>query len=196
MSLPTAYFDELYAHRSDPWRYLTRWYERRKRSITLASLPRERYTTALEVGCSIGVLTAELAARCDDLLAVDVSQRAVELARERVGTAARIEKIEFAAPLPSGPFDLIVVSEVGYYLDRAGWDDMLRQATGALSPGGDLVLCHWRHPVADYPQSGDEVHAHAETAGLVRLLRHEEEDFMLDVLSADGRSVARREGFL
>ena len=42
---------------------------------------RERYASAFEPGCSIGVLTAQLAPRCDRLLACDVAAAAVESAR-------------------------------------------------------------------------------------------------------------------
>ncbi|WP_197059284.1 PIG-L family deacetylase [Cryobacterium sp. MLB-32] len=74
-SLPAPFFDELYADRSDPWDVETRWYERRKRALTLAALPRERFGAVLELGCSTGVLTGELARRCDSLLAVDSADK-------------------------------------------------------------------------------------------------------------------------
>ena len=76
----------LYDESPDPWGFETSWYERRKYALTLASLPRERYTSAYEPGCSIGVLTRLLADRCDSLLASDIIPRAVEAASRRVGT--------------------------------------------------------------------------------------------------------------
>ena len=36
-SLDTAFFDEFYADNRDPWGYETRWYEERKRALTLAA---------------------------------------------------------------------------------------------------------------------------------------------------------------
>lgn len=187
------YFERIYERREDPWGYLDRWYEQRKRDATLAALPSERYDHALEVGCSIGVLTERLAERCGDLLAVDVSALAVERARARLGDRARIEQLDATSTLPAGPFDLVVLSEVGYYFGDA-LDVVLDAARAALSATGDLVACHWRHPVEDYPLSGDEVHARIAGLGLARLVRHEEEDFLLEVWSADARSVGRREG--
>ena len=56
-----ARFDDTHARRDDPWGVTTRWYERRKRSLVLGSLPDERYGAVLEIGCSIGVVTSELA---------------------------------------------------------------------------------------------------------------------------------------
>ena len=84
MTLPAAYFDAMYADSPDPWSFGDRWYERRKRELTLAALPARRYRRALEPGCSIGLLTAGLAARCDEVLALDTSAGAVRSAREHV----------------------------------------------------------------------------------------------------------------
>ncbi|CAN5351069.1 hypothetical protein BH10ACT7_BH10ACT7_19990 [soil metagenome] len=198
-TMPADYFDRLYEARDDPWRLATRWYETRKRAITVASLPDERYGRALEVGCSIGVLTEQLAPRCESLLAIDLSTAAVELARERVAghPHVTVEVSDAAADFPPGPFDLIVLSEVGYYFSGAALAALLDTVDQHLAPGGTLLACHWRHAVADYPLDGDEVQrAVLAIPGLTVLARHEEEDFSLAVLSRDDRSVARREGLL
>jgi len=191
--LGRAYFESIYERREDPWGYLDRWYEQRKRDATLAALPSEHYEHALEVGCSIGVLTERLAERCGDLLAVDVSARAVERARDRLGDRARVAQVDATAGLPDGPFDLIVLSEVGYYFGD-DLDAVLAGVHATLAPTGDLVACHWRHAVDDYPLSGDAVHDRIAALGLSRLVRHEEADFLLEVWSADARSVGQREG--
>lgn len=193
-TLDSHYFDATYARHDDPWGFETRWYEQRKRALTLAILPEERYARALEIGCSIGVLTAELAPRCDDLLAVDVSQAAVDRARSRVGRAARVERADVLHDFPSGQFDLVLLSEVGYYFDRTALERVLRSARAALAPGGTLVACHWLHPVAAYPLSGDEVHAALAGLGLPRVAVHREDDFVLEAYSTDPRSVAARTG--
>ena len=190
-------FDAAYARDEDPWRVTTRWYERRKRLATLAALPDERYGRALEIGCSIGVTSAGLAERVDELLAVDVAPTAVERARARLADAphVRVEVRDVGADWPAGAFDLVVMSEVGYYLDDAALDRVLAALPGALGATGTLVACHWRHPEGDFRRSGDEVHARlAGVPGLTRILRHEEDDFLLEVLSADPRSVAARTG--
>ncbi|MBF4630600.1 PIG-L family deacetylase [Clavibacter michiganensis subsp. phaseoli] len=196
---PTAAerFDAAYARAEDPWRVQTRWYERRKRLATLAALPDERYGRALEIGCSIGVTTAGLAERVDELLAVDVAPTAVERARARLADAphVRLEVRDVGADWPDGAFDLVVMSEVGYYLDDAAFDRVLAALPDALGATGTLVACHWRHPEGDFRRTGDEVHARlAAVPGLHVLARHEEDDFLLEVLSADPRSVATRTG--
>jgi LmbE family N-acetylglucosaminyl deacetylase/protein-L-isoaspartate O-methyltransferase len=196
-ALDSAYFDGLYTRHDDPWGFTDRWYEQRKRAVTLASLPDARYGSVLEIGCSIGVLTAEIAARSDRLLAVDVSEIAVARARERLSGQGHvaIETVDVASAFPAGPFDLIVVSEVGYYFSRAVLERVIDDAVEALAPGGTLLACHWRHPVVDYTMTGDAVHnTIAERVRMPRLAHHDEEDFRLDVYSADGRSVASRTG--
>ncbi len=59
--LSDAYFDRMYSESADPWQLQSRWYERRKYAITLALLPYARYRHAFEPGCSVGVLTEQLA---------------------------------------------------------------------------------------------------------------------------------------
>lgn len=193
-AMPADYFDRMYEEAPDPWGFAGRWYEERKRAVLLASLPRRRFGRALEIGCSIGVTTEQLAERVDDLLATDISPSAVQRARARVGDRARVEQLDLHDGVPTGPFDLIVLSEVGYYLQREPLRRALQQLRDALAPDGVLVACHWRHPVADYPLTGDDVHAELATLGLARLVEHLEDDFVLEVLSLDPRSVATVEG--
>jgi trans-aconitate methyltransferase len=89
VTLPPEYFEQLYRDDDDPWRFRTRWYEARKRQLTLAALPDEHYATVFEPGCSIGLLTADLASRCDHLLAMDISAEALHQAR--VGLPPNVE---------------------------------------------------------------------------------------------------------
>ncbi|MBJ7451034.1 MAG: class I SAM-dependent methyltransferase [Blastococcus sp.] len=182
MSLPGSYFDDLYASAEDPWSMRSRWYERRKYALTTAVLPRARYADALEVGCSVGELTAALARRSDALVAWDISAAAVELARRRTAgdPGVRVEQRSLpGSPMP--PSDLVVLSEVLYYLDPGDLGQVIARLPEAVRPGGTLVAVHWRHPVADYPQTGDAVHAALRAAlDWPRVAVHEEPDFLLD----------------
>jgi SAM-dependent methyltransferase len=196
-ALPGSYFDALYSRRDDPWRFESRWYERRKRAITMASLPRERYDSALEIGCSLGLLTVDLAERCESVLALDIAKAAVDAARARTaGLRVRVEQADVAEGLPEGVFDLVVLSEVGYYFASEGLARLLDEIEGRLAANGTLVACHWRHPVDDYPLSGDAVHAAIDHLGLTRVTSHLEDDFVLEVWTRDGTSVAARTGML
>ncbi|MGZ4565835.1 MAG: SAM-dependent methyltransferase [Blastococcus sp.] len=182
MSLPGSYFDALYDAADDPWSMRSRWYEQRKYALTTAVLPRARFGDAVEVGCSVGELTAVLAPRCDRLTAWDLSAAAVERARARTAglPGVRVEQRSVPAdPLP--PCDLLVLSEVLYYLGPDDLAAVLAQLPRAVRPGGTLVAVHWRHPVADYPQTGDAVHAALRAAlDWPRVAVHEEPDFLLD----------------
>ncbi len=200
MSLPASYFDDLYASSGDPWGFTDRWYEQRKRALTLAALPRRTYRRGFEPGCSIGVQSAELAERCEVLVSTDVSAAALERAASRVPANVELRRWGLGDPWPQESFDLVVLSEVGYYLDAP---DLRRALTGAVSvleDGGTLLACHWRHAVADYPQRGDAVHAAiTATPGLVPLGRWLDEDVVVEVWEkADdpAGSLARREGLV
>lgn len=196
MSLPTEYFDRMYADTDDPWGFTTRWYEQRKQALTVAALPEPRYRSGLELGCSLGVLTALLAERCDRLVALDPNARALAAARRRVPEHVDLRQGTVPGEWPAGDYDLVVLSEVGYYLDPGDLSELLDRIGADLAPGGVVVACHWRHPVADYPQSGDAVHR-ALAERWPRLSRVEEEDFLLDVLRpGGGPSVARRGGLV
>ncbi len=156
-SLDTGYFDRLYAADPDPWKFETSAYEQAKYADTLAALPRQRYTHGVEIGCSIGVLTEQLAARCDHLLGVDVAASALASARRR---CARLDNVDFALlPLPSqkpdGQFDLIMLSEVLYYFNPPTIAAVADAVIAMAAPGADIVLVHWLGPTPDYPMTGD-----------------------------------------
>lgn len=156
-SLTAAYFEQLYARDPDPWRFATSAYERAKYDATLAALPQARYRSALEVGCSIGILTARLAERCDHLLAVDLAEAALAQARARCAALPQVGFAQLRLPeeLPPGRFDLILLSEVVYYWSRPDIARVAAFVAEALEPGGDLALVHWTG-ATDYPLSGDE----------------------------------------
>jgi protein-L-isoaspartate O-methyltransferase len=156
--LTAGYFDELYAGDPDPWGFETSAYEQAKYAATIDALEGRRYATALEIGCSIGVLTARLAERCDALLAVDAAQAATESASERLATVRNVtvERRELPEDFPAGPFELIVCSEVLYYLDPPAFDAMLEAIGRELT--GSLLAVHWRPATETYPLGGDEVH--------------------------------------
>jgi cyclopropane fatty-acyl-phospholipid synthase-like methyltransferase len=198
--LPDAYFDRMYAGTDDPWQLSTRWYEQRKYAITLALLPHRRYRHAFEPGCSIGALTELLAQRCDQVTAVDVADAALRTADARLRDAGlrdqvTLERSSLDDAWPPGPFDLLVLSEVAYYLEAGTLAAVLRRECRGLRPGATVVAAHWRHAVADYPLTGDEAHAViAQTPGLTPLGCYRDSDVVIEVFdNGDGQSVAARE---
>lgn len=188
-----AYFDALYSAREDPWGLRTTWYERRKLRLVLSMLAKERYASVFEPGCGIGELTAALATRCEALLAWDISAEGLAIARRRVtAPSVRFERNAVPAQWPQGSFDLIVISELAYYLSRLQQRTLAQLAARSLSPSGTLLACHWRHPIDDAKTTAIEAHRTiADASGLVSLARYDDEDVIIDVWSDHAFSIAR-----
>lgn len=159
-TLPRDYFDRIYRENPDPWQFETKPYEHQKYAATLAHLPRQKYENALEIGCSIGVLSAQLALRCDSLLGVDASEIPLQRARARCENLPNTEfrRATLPAEFPDGRFDLVLMSEVGYYFDLEDLARLQSRILAALVPGGDLICVHYLPDVPDYPLTGDAVH--------------------------------------
>jgi SAM-dependent methyltransferase len=190
------YFASLYQDSDDPWLLRDRWYERRKRALTLAALPDEHYGRIYEPGCANGELTSELAARCDTLLAADLNPAAVDLARRRVSYLQNVQVEQRAMPddWPDGEFDLIVISEVAYYLNERQLSGLIARLTASLSKGGTVIACHWRRPIEGWPHSGDHVHGELRARlALPSLSHYQDNDMVLDVWSSNEASVHQRE---
>lgn len=183
-SLTAAYFERLYAVSHDPWSFATSRYELDKYDATVAALG-PHYAEALEIGCSVGVLTRLLASRCGALLAVDISERALETARER---CADLPQVTFARAVlprdyPPGRFDLVILSEVGYYWSDADLALARDRIAASLGPGGELLLVHFLPKVDDYVRDGDAVHAaFLDDARFARVRGHRTPDYRLDLM--------------
>ena len=198
--LADAYFDRMYDGTDDSWQLSTRWYEQRKYAITLALLPDRRYRHAFEPGCSIGTLTAQLARRCDHVTAMDVvgaALRSADARLRRAGCRDRVTLYQSSLDVtwPPGPFDLLMLSEVAYYLEGDTLTTVLCRECPRLQRGAKVVAAHWRHAVPDYPLTGDAAHAViAETPELRSVARYGDRDVVVEVFdTGDGRSVAARE---
>lgn len=180
-----VHFDALYEGDEDPWRAGTSWYERRKRSVLLASLPRGRYRSAWEPGCSLGHLSAELARRCERLLVSDVSPRAVAATRARVivdhVTIELAQTPDQPPDIAVASCDLVVLSELLYYLPDQARAETIALAHRLLEPGGHLVVAHWRGHPADAHCSGEQANAEVVAAGGKQLVHHLDEQFVLDI---------------
>lgn len=199
--MPDEYFDRLYAESADPWQLQHRWYEKRKYAITLALLPYPRYRHAFEPGCSVGVLTELLAQRCDHVTSTDVVVAALDATHRRLVTGHLRDRVTLLRrsldmPWPPGRFDLVMLSEVGYYLQPAELRAVLDREVPRLARGATVITAHWRHPVADHPMSGD--HANdlvGATPGLHQIGSYRDPDVAIEVFDTAGpASVATRFG--
>ena len=158
-TLPPDYFEDKYRGQIDPWDFRTSAYEQQKYAATIAALGRPRYHKALEIGCSIGVLTGHLAQRCDEMLAIDASATAIAAARNN-GIANAVF-ISGCVPqdFPTGRFDLIVVSEILYYFAGPDLTRVAARCADALTSSGEIIACHWLGET-DYPLTGEQASEH------------------------------------
>jgi SAM-dependent methyltransferase len=187
--IPDAHFVDRYADSPDPWSLRGSWYEERKHALSVAALPRARYRSAFEPGCSVGLLTGLLAGRCDAVLAMDVSADAVRQTRQRCSAEAHVRVAQGAIPeaWPEGPFDLVVLSEVGYYLGHTALDAALDACEDTLSPDGHLLAVHFRPSSTEHLQTGDQVHRRlVARPRLHRLAAYRQRGFRLDVFAMSG----------
>lgn len=195
MSAPPD-FDRLYVDEIDPWLVGSSWYEERKVGVVLAALAERRYAAALDPACGTGHLARALADRCDAVLACDASAPAIAVART---TCAGIDNVTLAvhampyrtAPYgisgPLGPFDLVVLSEVLYYLDAENREAAALGVIERAAPRVEVVAVHWRERTENAVASGDEVHAELreifKTRGFRHQVAHFDEEFVLDVFT-------------
>ena len=156
-SRDAAYFEAMYAADPDPWRFRTSEYEAAKYTATVAAIAGRHYRSALEVGCSIGVLSQRVAPLCDAFLGLDIAEAPLVEARARCQHLPHLRFERMAVPdaWPEGHFDLILLSEVLYFLSA---DDIAATAAHvrrSLLPGGTVLLVNWiGNP--EPPQPGDQ----------------------------------------
>lgn len=177
-----APFDAMYdAGDDDPWRLDDSPYERRRLDLVLACLGRDRYGAALEIGCATGQLATRLIDRADDVVALDASASALRVANARCAT---VRWVLGAAPhdIPDGNYDLIVMSEIGYFLDGVDLLATLRALRRRLSPDGELIIANWRGRTEDIPLDGPTVQQQAVAMLDLPVRAHYEDvDLVIDV---------------
>ena len=159
-SLSENYFDDVYRDNDDPWHFEKSEYERKKYEATINALNGNKFKNAFEIGCSIGVLTKMLAEYCSRLLSVDIADSPLLLAKNKLGDNPNVSFQKMAVPnqFPDDNFDLIVMSEVGYFLSVADLKKLKGEILSHLDKDGYLLLVHWTPFVPDFPLTGDIVH--------------------------------------
>jgi 2-polyprenyl-3-methyl-5-hydroxy-6-metoxy-1,4-benzoquinol methylase len=185
-SLGPAHFSQLYDAHQDPWGFRTSAYEQAKYRTAIEALEGRHFRSALEVGCSIGEMTRLLAQRCDAVLAVDLVEQPLIAARTACADQpwVRFRRMRVPADWPDGTFDLIVLSEVLYFLSPADVEAVADRSADSLARGGVVLLVNWRGR-SDDPCTGEEaaslfIH---RTQGLLAPRTHvENAGYRLDLL--------------
>jgi cyclopropane fatty-acyl-phospholipid synthase-like methyltransferase len=182
------YFERLYSKDPDPWKFASSDYERLKYGATLGAARSGQLGMVFEIGCSIGVFTRMLAPNCRRILAVDVSERALSSARHncRGLDNVTIRKMRVPHDWPEQRFDLIILSEVLYFLAASEIRATAKRSIESLCPFGRIILVNWLGET-DYPCGGDEsagifLLTCAEDLKLLRQYRNSE--YRLDLLAA------------
>jgi SAM-dependent methyltransferase len=159
-SLEPEFFEKLYQENPDPWQFKTSEYEAQKYATSLEALPRVSYQSGFEIGGSIGVFTEQLSHRCGSLLSVDVSTTAQEQAKNRCRSLenVRFQIVSVPEEFPDESFDLIILSEVGYYWSLTDLEKAKNLILAHLQPKGHLLLVHWTVDAEVLPTTGDQVH--------------------------------------
>ena len=188
----------MYAADPDPWRFETSDYERGKYAETLRALGNRRWRNVLELGCSIGVMSALLGERADRLLGVDISETALGRARARCAEMPHLRFLR--AALPDGfprpaagedRFDLVLVSELLYFLVPADIDRLAARMAAGCTPGATVLLVNWTGET-NTPCTGDAAAERArmrcEEAGFTCDAPSRQERYRIDRMTAPGPS--------
>lgn len=154
------FFERMYRESVDPWDFSESEYEQSRYRATIAALDKPRYERAFEPGCSVGELSRLLAQRCDRLDAMDISTTAIARAQHRCSELSNVTFHVGGLPhqTPSGVFDLIVFSEIGYYFEEAGLQELGNMLVSRIHTSGTLLAVHWLGTSKDHLLSGDRVH--------------------------------------
>ena len=150
-----AYWEGIFSAK-DPWDYRNP-YEAVKYDQTIDLLDGRHFDDALEIACAEGEFTRRLAPLCERILATDIAPSAVERAAEKLRDLGNVtcRKLDLLTDELPGDFDLIVCSEVLYYLED---DAMLARFCGKvaehLRPGGWFITAHAKLTVDEPDRTG------------------------------------------
>jgi predicted TPR repeat methyltransferase len=185
----TAYFAALYDADPDPWNFIGSAYEQEKYLATLAALEGRHFGNAFEIGCSIGVFTRMLVPRCGGLLAIDIVEAALAAAKRRCADMPQVSFANMLVPAqwPEGQkFDLILVSEMLYFLTPTDITSLAGLAAASLSQEGVILLVNYTEQINE-PCSGDqaaEIFIAAAKTKLLPAYQQRFEKFRIDRLQA------------
>jgi SAM-dependent methyltransferase len=184
LSRDASHFERLYAANSDPWGLATSAYEREKYAASLAAIADRRYAAALEVGCSIGVLSRQVAPLCEDFLGIDITEMPLPAARARCADLpqARFARMTVPQDWPEGRRDLILLSEVLYFLDRSDLTRLCARINESLLTGGRVLLVNWTGSAGDPHDGNAAAEFFIAESGFPIMLQSAQPGYRLDLL--------------
>jgi len=198
-----AAFETAYAGGADPWASADRRYsyQRWKYEALIGLLPPgRRFSRALDLGSGTGTLSLSLKGIAEEVLGLDIAQSAVDgaaaLCASRPGLSFRQGDVGSLDPALDGGFDLVVVADTLYYLDRVD-DESLKtlamRIARLLVPGGICLIAN------HYFFSGDResrltrrIHdAFVWSPGFAHLATHRRPFFLASLLTSPANEADR-----
>jgi SAM-dependent methyltransferase len=162
------HFERMYEGGDEPWSFSARGVET-LRHERLAAMVRtlvdgRRDARVLDLGCSLGQLTARLATLPAQVVALDLSPTAVSRAREQLRAQSAAQRLPlFAAgsateiPLARSSFDVVLASD-GLYSWQLVPAERAAEIHETLKPGGHVILTEHMRPKR-FPEYVGEVRA-------------------------------------
>ncbi|MBV7411092.1 SAM-dependent methyltransferase [Maritimibacter sp. DP1N21-5] len=141
MGVDRDHLTALYAGTSDPWNFEHSGYEQAKFAATRAALSRRAYASAFELGCGNGQLARILAPLCSRYAGMDAVGIAISAARRTVPDARFVQGF-YPCALPAGDFDLLVLSEILYFLDGRSLRTLAREIATSW-PRAEVLCVTW-----------------------------------------------------
>ena len=178
-------FEQRYQRECDPWGYRSSEYESVKYDATLRACGPGPFESAIELGGSIGVFSGLLAPRCRSLVTIDSAPTAVAAARRRLAGTPAVTAVLGSIPeaIPRRGYDLVVASEILYYLDAARLNETVAVLRECTRPGARCVAVHWRPAGPERPFDAAQVHELLRAQPwLAPLSSASTDDYLLDVL--------------
>lgn len=153
MGVGRDHLHALYADTPDPWDFEHSEYEQAKFVATRAALSRAHYTSVFELGCGNGQLARHLVNIRDRYTGMDAVVIAIEAARRAVPDATFIHDF-YPCPLPRGDFDLLILSEILYFLDEGSLRKLASDIATAW-PKAEVLCVSWLGET-DHDLQGEE----------------------------------------
>lgn len=112
-----------------------------------------RYERCLDVGAGLGHYTQLAVGLCDEVIAIDISRKAIHRAQKRLADAKNVDfQVRNLRSINKtwGTFDLIILGEVLYYLGDERFPDefkkLIERIAACVRPGGRILLVHYIAP--------------------------------------------------
>jgi len=131
-----------YSEGREPFSYSARAVEVLRHDWIAAKVGEHRPRNILDVGCSLGQLTARLTRIVPEVHAIDLSLHAVARARGRNAAARFASGTVTALPYASGSFDFVVASDgpFSWNLDAADRQSALAELRRVVAPEGHVLI--------------------------------------------------------